>query len=89
MYEANGSVRPHYGPYAEWLEDKRVEFLLQKQREADTLYTRLGITFAVYGDETGVERAIPFDIIPRILAASAWSKIHDGACQRVRALNAF
>ncbi len=89
MYNADGSVRAHYAPYAEWLEDKPVEFLLQKQREADTLYTRLGITFAVYGDETGVERAIPFDIIPRILAAAAWSKIHDGACQRVRALNAF
>jgi len=89
MYDADGSVRAHYAPYAEWLEDKKVEFLLQKQREADTLYTRLGITFAVYGDETGVERAIPFDIIPRILAATAWSRIHDGACQRVRALNAF
>ncbi len=89
MYQADGSVRDHYAAYAEWLEDKRVEYLLQKQREADTLYTRLGITFAVYGEETGVERAIPFDIIPRILDAAAWSKIHDGACQRVRALNAF
>ncbi|MDH3436530.1 MAG: circularly permuted type 2 ATP-grasp protein, partial [Betaproteobacteria bacterium] len=89
MYQADGLVRAHYAAYAEWLEDKPVEYLLQKQREADTLYTRLGITFAVYGDETGVERAIPFDIIPRIFDAAAWSKIHDGACQRVRALNAF
>ena len=89
MYLAEGLVREHYATYAEWLKDKPVEFLLQKQREADTLYTRLGITFAVYGDETGIERAIPFDIIPRILPAAAWSRIHDGACQRVRALNAF
>jgi uncharacterized circularly permuted ATP-grasp superfamily protein len=89
MYRVDGSVLAHYVPYAEWLQDKPIEYLLQKQREADTLYTRLGITFAVYGDQTGVERVIPFDIIPRILDAAAWSKIHDGVCQRVRALNAF
>ncbi len=89
MYWEDGSVRPHYGPYAQWLETTAVEHLLQKQREADALYTRLGITFAVYGDEGGVERAIPFDIIPRIMQAGAWKKINDGACQRLRALNAF
>ena len=89
MYEADGGVRPHYGPYAEWLNGTAIEYLLQKQREADALYTRLGITFAVYGDESGVERAIPFDIIPRIMQPGAWKKIDDGVCQRLRALNAF
>jgi uncharacterized circularly permuted ATP-grasp superfamily protein len=89
MYGTDGAVLPHYQPYARWLDEQTVEHLLQKQREADTLYTRLGITFAVYGDETGVERAIPFDIIPRIMQPGAWKKINDGACQRLRALNAF
>lgn len=89
MYEAGGAVRAHYHAYAEWLNAKPLEFLLQKQREADTLFTRLGITFAVYGDEDGMERSIPFDIIPRVLRADAWKTINHGACQRVRALNAF
>jgi uncharacterized circularly permuted ATP-grasp superfamily protein len=89
MHDADGSVCPHYASYAAWLADKPIEYLLQKQREADTLYTRLGITFAVYGDETGVERSIPFDIIPRILRPEAWKVINEGTCQRVRALNAF
>jgi uncharacterized circularly permuted ATP-grasp superfamily protein len=89
MHDADGTVRPHYAPYASWLADKLPEDMLQKQLEADTLYTRLGITFAVYGDETGVERSIPFDIIPRILRPDAWRIICDGTCQRVRALNAF
>jgi uncharacterized circularly permuted ATP-grasp superfamily protein len=53
------------------------------------LYTRLGITLAVYGDESGTERSIPFDIIPHIIRPNAWKIISDGACQRVRALNAF
>jgi len=89
MHHADQSVRSHYAAYAAWLADKPLEYLLQKQREADTLYTRLGITFAVYGDETGVERSIPFDIIPRILRPEAWTIINEGTCQRVRALNAF
>jgi len=89
MYDEAGSVRVHYQAYGEWLESTTPEFILQKQREAETLFTRLGITFAVYGDEDGVERSIPFDIIPRILRADAWKMIHDGSCQRVRALNAF
>ena len=89
MYGETGAARPHYQTYAAWLANKPIDFLLQKQREADTLFTRLGITFAVYGDEGGVERSIPFDIIPRVMRASAWKIITEGACQRVRALNAF
>jgi uncharacterized circularly permuted ATP-grasp superfamily protein len=89
MYSEDGAVRAHYRAYAQWLKDKPLDYILQKQREADTLFTRLGITFAVYGDEGGVERSIPFDIIPRIIRKGAWQTIADGARQRVRALNAF
>src|SRR5690606_19791991 len=89
MHTADGTIRPHYRVHAEWLESQQQDFLQQKQREANALYTRLGITFAVYGDESGTERSIPFDIIPRIIRPAAWKIISDGACQRVRALNAF
>ncbi len=89
MRAADGSIRPHYRAHAEWLAEKPEDFLPQKQREANALYTRQGITFAVYGDESGTERSIPFDIIPRIIRPAAWKIINDGACQRVRALNAF
>ena len=89
MRAVDGSIRPHYRAHTEWLNEKPADFLPQKQREADALYTRLGITFAVYGDESGTERSIPFDIIPRIIPPDAWKIISDGACQRVRALNAF
>ncbi len=89
MYAAVDIVRPHYLAYAAWLKDKPLDFLRQKQREADTLFARLGITFTVYGDDDGVERMIPFDIIPRIISAEDWKIVADGARQRVRALNAF
>jgi len=89
MRTADGSIRAHYRTHNEWLQDRPADFLQQKQREANALYTRLGITFAVYGDQSGTERSIPFDIIPRIIPPAAWKIISDGACQRVRALNAF
>jgi len=89
MHTSDGSPRPHYLPYADWLKYMPVEQMLQKQKEAETLFARLGITFAVYGDETGVERSIPFDIIPRILRPGAWDTLSTGSIQRVKALNAF
>ncbi len=89
MRAEDHSIRPHYRAHAAWLDEKPKDFLPQKQREANALYTRMGITFAVYGDDSGTERSIPFDIIPRIIRPAAWQIINDGACQRVRALNAF
>ena len=65
------------------------ERLAQKRAEADALFHRVGITFAVYGENAGTERLIPFDIVPRILPADEWRALAAGLKQRVRALNAF
>ena len=48
-----------------------------------------GITFRVYIEDAGVDRAMPFDLIPRIIAASEWAEVQAGLRQRVRALNLF
>ena len=58
-------------------------------KEAEGIFRRLGITFAVYGSEEASERLIPFDIIPRVFAAAEWRRLTIGIEQRVRALNAF
>lgn len=89
MYEADGTVRPHYREYANWLTTIPENYLENRRAEANTLFRRLGITFAVYGEEEGTERLIPFDIIPRIVPAAEWAKLAAGLRQRVKALNAF
>ena len=89
MYDAAGTLRPHYQAFAEWLAAMPPERLARKQVEADTAFHRVGITFAVYGEEAGTERLIPFDIIPRIIPAAEWTALHSGLRQRVKALNAF
>ena len=60
-----------------------------RRREAELLFRRIGITFAVYTEGGDPERLIPFDIIPRVLDAGEWARLARGLEQRVRALNAF
>src|SRR5690606_6692438 len=72
MYAADGSVRPHYRVFASWLAETPAEHVARKRAEADTLFHRVGITFAVHGEEAGTERLIPFDIVPRIIPAAEW-----------------
>ncbi|NWM64750.1 circularly permuted type 2 ATP-grasp protein, partial [Escherichia coli] len=61
----------------------------QKARDAENVFRKTGITFAVYGDEEAAERLIPFDIIPRIITGNEWRRLSQGIEQRVMALNAF
>jgi uncharacterized circularly permuted ATP-grasp superfamily protein len=89
MRAADGKVRPHFGPVAEWLAHTPAGRVAEKRREADLLFHRVGITFAVYGDEQGAERLIPFDTIPRIIPKAEWDGLEKGLKQRVDALNRF
>ena len=89
MYSGESAARPHYLRYAQWLSQQPADRLAQKRAEADALFHRVGITFAVYGQEEGAERLIPFDIVPRVLPHEEWIRLEGGLKQRVRALNAF
>jgi len=89
MYTPGGEVRPHYQDFSRWLEMQAPEKLQNKRAEADLIFRRVGITFAVYGEESGTERLIPFDIVPRVIKASEWKTLEAGLRQRVQALNMF
>ncbi len=89
MYAADGSVRPPYAGVAKWLAGVNPEQLEIRRLEAELFYRRGGVTFAVYGDNQGEERIIPFDIIPRILSTAEWARLSNGLEQRVRALNMY
>jgi uncharacterized circularly permuted ATP-grasp superfamily protein len=89
MYNADGSVRESYRSYESWLKATPANVIARKREEADIAFHRVGITFAVYGEDSGKERLIPFDIVPRIIAAKEWKMLAEGLRQRVKALNAF
>jgi uncharacterized circularly permuted ATP-grasp superfamily protein len=89
MYDTADVVRSHYREYERWLAEQSDDTMRFKRAEADLVFRRVGITFAVYGDDAGTERLIPFDVVPRIVPAAEWRQLEAGLKQRVRALNLF
>jgi len=90
---AADQVRAHYRSYLAWLERQDDAIMRARRDEAEMIFRRVGITFAVYGDKdedgAGTERLIPFDLIPRIIPAHEWRDMQKGLVQRVTALNRF
>ena len=89
MTGVDGTVQPAYGELARWLAEIAPDILAFRRREAEVLFRRIGITFAVYGEADPQERLIPFDVLPRILAAAEWEMLRAGLEQRVKALNLY
>jgi uncharacterized circularly permuted ATP-grasp superfamily protein len=90
---ADKQVRDHYRTYERWLGRQPQELMSSRRDEAEMIFRRVGITFAVYGDKdedgSGTERLIPFDLIPRIIPSHEWKEMEKGLKQRVTALNRF
>ncbi len=90
--EMNGhdvEVRTAYAMLDDWLKSQSPELLEQRCQEAELLFRRIGITFAVYGEAESTERLIPFDVIPRIISSAEWDILQRGLEQRVRAINLY
>jgi uncharacterized circularly permuted ATP-grasp superfamily protein len=86
-------IREHYKLYDDWLSRQPGDTMAKRRVEAEVIFRRVGITFAVYGekdsDGSGTERLIPFDLIPRVIPAHEWTRMEEGLAQRVNALNRF
>ncbi|NUZ05018.1 circularly permuted type 2 ATP-grasp protein [Piscinibacter koreensis] len=97
MRATEAVVREHYRDYDRWLANQPPSVMLSRREEAEVIFRRVGITFAVYGVKDddpdggngGTERLIPFDLIPRVIPAHEWSELERGLTQRVTALNRF
>ncbi|MBL0086366.1 MAG: circularly permuted type 2 ATP-grasp protein [Ideonella sp.] len=93
MHASSTWVREHYQGYDQWLARQPRDLMAARRDEAEMIFRRVGITFAVYGakdeDGSGTERLIPFDLIPRIIPSDEWASMQRGLVQRVTALNRF
>lgn len=89
LFLEDGSPRPAVAAVARALDAIEEGEFRTRQRLADSVFHRNGITFSVYSDQRGVERIFPFDLIPRVLAPADWARVARGLDQRVRALNLF
>jgi uncharacterized circularly permuted ATP-grasp superfamily protein len=89
MFAGPGEVRPYYAPLARAMSTLNPADVERRQRAADLSFQARGITFAVNQELEGLEKIMPFDLVPRIITAEEWRKIERGLDQRVRALNLF
>src|SRR6266852_6276289 len=89
MRGSDGQVRPAYAGLDRWLRDLSPDVLERRRREAELLFRRIGITFAVYGEADSTERLIPFDVLPRIISSAEWTTLRAGLEQRVKAINCY
>jgi uncharacterized circularly permuted ATP-grasp superfamily protein len=89
MFVTPGEARPHYGVLRDHLQTMTAEMFAERRRVADAAFLYQGITFTVYGEEQGIERIFPFDLVPRIIPRAEWDHIERGLIQRVTALNLF
>lgn len=89
MFESDGRPRPHYVALARRLAGLSPAEVARRQEAAELSFQARGITFAVNQDPTGIEKILPFDLIPRLIPSAEWAEVERGLEQRVRALNLF
>jgi len=89
LIDANGNPRPGAQLLVDKIESLPDGDLALRQKAAEALLLKMGITFNVYGREEGTEKIWPFDLIPRIVSADDWQQIENGLKQRIFALNEF
>ena len=74
---------------AKYLQSLTPTQLARRQAASELAISEMGITFTVYSEGQNIDRAWPFDIIPRIIPLKEWQRVSEGLEQRVTALNMF
>ena len=89
LLSAPGRPRPHARQLTKYLSSLSPSQLSRRQQAAERAILEMGITFTVYSEGQNIDRAWPFDIIPRVISAGEWRRIEAGLKQRLTALNLF
>jgi uncharacterized circularly permuted ATP-grasp superfamily protein len=89
LIDADGHARPAAATLVDRLRRMGSVELVERQNLADLEILAMGVTFTVYDDHQGIDRAWPLDIVPRVIAASEWREVEAGLKQRLKALNCF
>jgi uncharacterized circularly permuted ATP-grasp superfamily protein len=89
MISSSGEPHPASRLLAREIEGLPSGELRMRQKAAERALMQAGITFNVYSDNRGVEKTLPFDLIPRIVSGTEWTRLEKGLQQRIHALNLF
>lgn len=90
LVESSDNPRDYAADLCQYLQGLSDTEINEYKAAADSAIHVMGITFRVYNDEEGsIDRAWPFDIVPRLIDKKEWDQIEIGLKQRVKALNMF
>ncbi len=89
MFETTGVPRPHYQSLYRTLASLTAGEFKARAQQAESSMLNQGVTFTVYGDDQGLEKTMPVDLVPRIITNQEWARIERGLTQRLRVLNLF
>ena len=89
LFAAPGQARPAAKDLTGYLASLGKVELAERQADAERAIAEMGITFTVYTEGQNIDRAWPFDVIPRTIEATEWARIERGLTQRLTALNHF
>lgn len=89
LLDARCEPRPAAKALFEYLDSLTAAELETRRQSVDAAIMTMGITFTVYSEAGNIDRAWPFDIIPRVMPKSEWIVVEEGLKQRLTALNLF
>jgi uncharacterized circularly permuted ATP-grasp superfamily protein len=89
LIDERGQPRPAARHLFDYLNGLPNQTLEGRRKAVDAAIMAMGITFTVYSDGANIDRAWPFDLIPRVLPRKEWERIEAGLKQRLTALNLF
>lgn len=89
LIDSRTGPRPAAQALCKYLASLSAEELRERKTAAELAILVMGITFTVYTEGGSIDRAWPFDIVPRIIPKHEWDRTDAGLRQRVQALNLF
>lgn len=89
LVSRDGSIRPPARQLIHYLESLPPEEIESRRQMAEATIQEMGVSFTVYTEEGNIDRAWPFDIVPRTISAKQWRTTAAGLEQRLKALNLF
>ena len=89
VFDDSGQPRPAANALVRYLGEFSTQEIDSRRMAADLSIKSMGITFTVYSDAGMIDRAWPFDVLPRTIGRREWDRVREGLQQRVTALNLF
>lgn len=89
LINSNGNARKQAKKLVSLLRSLSEEDIASRKQSAESTIKEMGVSFTVYTEGGNIDRAWPFDIIPRVISSKQWARAEAGLKQRLQALNLF